>query len=100
MKILDVIYAKADLEQVAYNATHINAEDIAQLLRILRDFGDLFDGTLGDWDTETVDLNLKTNYKPFNFKYYLVPMTNKENFHNELEHLVNIVVLTLVQHSQ
>ena len=84
----------------AYNATHVNAEDIAQLLSILRDFGNFFDGTIGDWDTDTVDLKLKTKYKPFNFKYYMVRMINKKNFHNKLEHLVNIVVLTPVQNSQ
>ena len=53
-KILDITYAKADLKHVAENATHINAEEITQILRILKDFEDLFDGTLGDWDSETV----------------------------------------------
>ena len=53
-KILDITYAKADLKHVSENATHINAEEITQILRILKDFEGLFDGTLGDWDSETV----------------------------------------------
>ena len=45
----------------------MNSEERNQLLRILKDFEDLFDGTLGDWDTDNVDLGLKSNYKPLNF---------------------------------
>ena len=47
VKILDSNYAKADLKQVAYSATQLNSEEITQLLRLLEDFEDLFDGTLG-----------------------------------------------------
>ena len=57
----------------------------------------MFDGTLGDWDTETVDLELKPDSKPFNSKYYLVPRINKIFFQKELKRLVEILVLTTVQ---
>ena len=60
----------------------------------------MFDGTLGDWDTDPIDLEIKPGYKPFNSKYYLVPIINKETFRKELKHLVEIGVITLVQHSQ
>ena len=48
VKILDSTYAKAYINQVANNATHLNSEEITLLLRLLEDFGDLFDGTLGN----------------------------------------------------
>ena len=54
VKILDSTYVKADLKQVANNATQLNAEEITRLLSFLEDFADLFDGTLGDWATEPV----------------------------------------------
>ena len=38
VKTLEITYAKADLEQVDANATHMNAEDRNQLLRIFNDF--------------------------------------------------------------
>ena len=60
----------------------------------------MFDVTLGDWDTDTVDLELNPDYKPFNCKYYLVPRINKESFRKELERLVKIGVLTMVQKSE
>ena len=56
MKILDDTYAKSNLEQVSANENHLNAEDRTQLLSLLQYFEDLFDGTIGDWDTDPVDL--------------------------------------------
>ena len=47
---------------------------------ILEYFEDLFDGTLVDWDTDPVELELKKGSKPFNSKYYPVPRINKETF--------------------
>ena len=96
MKILDSTYAKADLEQVAANATHMNAEERTQLLRFLKDLEELFDGTVGDWGTEPADLELKSDYKLFNSKYYPAPRIKKETFHKELERLAEIGVFTLV----
>ena len=60
----------------------------------------MFDGTLGDWDTESVDLDLNPDFKMFNNKYYPVPRIYKENFFKELNRLVKMGVLTPVQHSQ
>ena len=73
VKILDSTYAKADLEQVV-NASQLNDEER------LKKFQDLFYGTLGDWSTEPVDLELKPYFKPFNIRYYLFPIINKETF--------------------
>ena len=56
-KILDSTYAEAGLKQVAANATQLNAEERTQLLRLLEYFEDLYDGTLGDWDTDPINLN-------------------------------------------
>ena len=55
VKIIYSTYAKADLKQVV-NASQLNSEERTLLLRLLEDFEDLFDGTLGDWATEPVDL--------------------------------------------
>ena len=100
VKILDSTYSKADLKQVSDNTTHIKSDERTQLLSLLEDFEDLFDVTLGDWDTEPVDLELNPYYKPFNFKYYPVPRINKDNFRKYLICLVKIGVLTPLQQSQ
>ena len=49
VKILDITYANVKLKQLVASATQMNAEEITQLLRLLEDFEDLFDGSLGDW---------------------------------------------------
>ena len=60
----------------------------------------MFDGTLGGWVTEPVDLELKPDSRPFNSIYYPVPRINKEIFRKELKGLVEIGVLTPVQKIQ
>ena len=66
VKILDSTYVKAYLKQVANNATQLNSEERTQVLSLLEDFKDFFDGTLEDWAIETVNLDLKPGSKPFN----------------------------------
>ena len=78
----------------------MNADERTQSLRLLEYFQELFDGTLGEWITEPVNLELKPYYEPFNNKYYLVPRINKDNFCKELKRLVKIGALTPVQQSQ
>ena len=100
VKILDSTCAKANLEHVAANITHLKYEERNQLLRLLQYFEDLFDGTLGELDTNTVNIELKPDSKPFNCKYYLVPRINKETFSKEFKLLVKIGVLTPVHQSR
>ena len=87
VKILDSTYAKAYLEHVV-NASHMNAEERTLLLSLMEDFEDLFGGTLGNWATKPVDLELKPDSKPFNSRYYLVPRINKETLRKEIKRLV------------
>ena len=77
VKILNSTYEKSDLKQVSDDATQLDAEWRTLLLRLLEDFEEFFDGALGDWYTELVDLELKPGSKPFNSKYYPVPRINK-----------------------
>ena len=89
VKILKITYAKVDLEQVVDNASQLNSEERTMLLSLLEDFQDLFDGTLGNWATGPVDLELKPYSKLFNSRYYPVPRTNKETFQKELKVLLS-----------
>jgi len=47
IKILDSNYKKADLEEVVDKADNLNDKQKEQLLLLLREFEELFDGTLG-----------------------------------------------------
>ena len=66
VKILDAKYEKADLNVVvADNCKHLSIPDQEKLLKLLPEFEDLFDGTLGDWYTEAASLKLKEGAKPY-----------------------------------
>ena len=95
---LEITYAKADLKQVVDNYIQLNAEERNLLLSFLDDFEDFFDGTLSDWATEPVELELNPYTKTFNSIYYPVPRINKKTFRNEIKRLLEIGVLTPVQH--
>ena len=57
VNILDAKYEKADLQAiVSTNSTHLSLQDQNKLLELLTAFEELFDGTLGDWNTEPVSL--------------------------------------------
>ena len=51
--ILDVKYKKADINEVMTKQcqNHLNATEHHRLLQLLKKFEDLFDGTLGTWNT-------------------------------------------------
>ena len=88
VKILESTYTKADFEHVAASAIQLNAEERTLLISLLWYSEDLFGGNLGDWNTETVDLELNPDSEPFNSRYYNVPRINKETFIKELKRLV------------
>jgi hypothetical protein len=69
-------------------------------LKLLRKYEDIFDGTLGKWNTDPVDIELREDSKPVSSRYYPVPRINKETFRKELMRLVDIGVLTPVQQSE
>ena len=85
IKILNSNYAKADLKQIADNATQLNTEERNQLLRILKYFEDLFADNLGEWETYPVYLELKPGSKPVNSKYHSVSRINNETFYKDLK---------------
>ena len=93
-------YGNEDLKQVADNLTQLNSEERTQLLRLLENFEVLFDGTLGYWDIEPVNLEKNSGPEPFISKQYPLIRTKKEAFCKELKCLVETLVLTPVQQSQ
>ena len=62
--IFDVIYEKADLQSVVdTNCPHLSLPDQNKLLDLLTKYEDLFDCTLGDWNTKPVSFELKEDTK-------------------------------------
>jgi hypothetical protein len=78
VKILDSDYHKADLRKVAAKATQLNKRQQLSLLRLLQKYEALFDGTLGKWNTDPVNIELREDAKPVSSRYYPVPKITKK----------------------
>ena len=100
IKILDSNYQKANLKNVVAGAKHLTLKERDKLYALLLRFQDIFDGTLGKWETDPVDFELKEGSTPHSQRHYPVPHLYKETFRKELERLVKLGVLEKVQESE
>ena len=67
--IIDAKYTAANLEGIAKDCKLLTKEEQKELLALLEKFNHLFDGQLGTWDSEPVDLEFKEpNCKPYHAK--------------------------------
>ena len=64
-----------------------------QLLEVLTWFEDLFDGTLGDWNTEPVSFDLKEGSKPYHGRAYPIAQKHNTAVKKEVKRLCEIEVL-------
>ena len=67
------------------------------LLKLLKQYEELFDGTLGKWKTAPVKIEMRPDAQPVNIRWYPLPIINKRTFKIELERLENIGVFERVQ---
>ena len=63
--ILDIKYAPADLDKIVQECTHLTEKDRYALREVLARYEDLFDGSLGTWKAEPVELELRPDAKPY-----------------------------------
>ena len=86
VKILDAKYEKADINAVVTdNCKHLSVPDQEKLLKLLTEFEDLFDGTLGEGDTEPVSLKLKEGGKPYHGRPFPTQTAHKETLKIEVQ---------------
>jgi len=70
-RVVIIFNAKYEIEiadlcaVVKDNCNYLRIPNQGKLLKLLTEFKDLFDGALGDWDTELVSLKLKEGPKPY-----------------------------------
>ena len=62
-------------------------------MKLLREFETLFDGTLGDWDTEPIHLRLKPGATPIHGRPFPIPRIHLETLKKEVAQLEEIGVL-------
>ena len=85
-QILDAKYEKANLPKVVNdNCTHLNAQQHNELLCLLIQHEELFDGTVGDWQNELVNFELRKDAKPFHGQPFPIPHIHKDTVKKEVE---------------
>ena len=79
----------------------LSEEEQQQLLQLLQKFEHLFDGTLGSWDTEPIDLELKNpDEKPYHAKPFPVPYSQEKKLREEIDRLIKFGVLRKINRSE
>ena len=92
--ILDAKYEKADLQKIVTdNCSHLTSKQQTLLLKCLKKFEPLFDGTLGDWKTKPVSFELKEGEKPYHGRAFPVPIKLKDLIKKEIKRLCKLGVL-------
>jgi hypothetical protein len=99
-KILDTEYkqSSASLDDVIKTCENLHVEEQHQLKTLLQKYEHLFDGTLGEFNMETVPISLQLmdpNCKPINARAYTVPRSVEQQLKQskEIVRLVDIGVL-------
>ena len=80
MKILDAKYEKANLDAFLDLSSHLDSKQKIDLKSLLLKYEPLFDGSLGNWKTDPVDLQLKSGEMPFHLSPFPVPKIHKQTF--------------------
>ena len=57
---------------------HLRATEKDKMLKLLQEFAELFDGTLGDWDCNAVSLQLKEGARPYHGRPLQIPKKHVE----------------------
>jgi hypothetical protein len=97
-KILDAEYKPASLDDVIKTCENLHIEEQHQLKTLLQKYEHLFDGTLGEFNMETIPIILQLmdpNCKPIHARAYTVPRSVEQQLQQskEIVRLVDIGIL-------
>jgi hypothetical protein len=98
--ILDAKYKKANLDKIAANANHLTNSEQESLLKLLKKYEDLFDGTLGTFTGTPYDIKLKNSVEPHHAQPFPVLKIHKLTLKSELDRLCELNILKRVNRSQ
>ena len=93
-RILDAKYEKLNLDELMSKQDHLNADQKEQLKGLFLKYSKVFDGTLGLYPHKKIHIDMKPDAKPKHMRPYAVPKIHMDTFKKELDHLVEIGVLS------
>src|SRR6478609_940541 len=94
-------YCIADLEQIVQECKQLFKEEQQKLLALRQKYETLFDGTVGIWNTEPVDIHLKDpDCTPYHAKAYPVPHSQEQKLREEVDRLCKQGILRKINRSE
>ena len=100
-EIINAKYNPADLQQIVEKCELLTSVEKQDLLQLMQKFAGLFDGTLGSWDTDPIELELKDpECTPYHAKAYPVPHSQEKMLKEEVERLCNYGVMRKINRSE
>ena len=94
-KILNAKYAPVDLDVVVQACRHLTEDGKHQLHALLHKYEHLFDGTLGTWNNEPYNIELKEGAKSYHSRPFPIPKIHERTLKIELDQLIKLGVLML-----
>ena len=99
--IVDTKYTKANLPSITQECELLSSTEQQLLLQLLQKYEHLFDGTLGSWNVDPVDLELKEpDCKPYHAKAYPVPHSQEKKLREEINRRIKHGVLCKINRSE
>ena len=99
-KIPDAKYAPADLNEVIRTCGHLTEDKKCQLHALLCKYEHLFGGTMGTWQNEPYNVELKDGAKPYHSRPFPVPKVHEHTLKLELDRLIKLGVLKQINASK
>ena len=99
-RMTETKYSPADLQAEVGKSSHLTQSEQHQLLQLLRRHESLFDGTLGEWKTSPVHLELNEGASPYYGKPYPVPRSQELKVKQEVERMIKYKVLRKISDSE
>ena len=92
--ILEAKYEKLDIPEFTNTLTHLTPSQRNEIRDLLLKHSKLFDGTLGVYPHAKFHIELEEGAKPVHSRPYAVPKVHMQTFKRELDHLIEIGVLS------
>ena len=99
-QILDAKYKAMDIKQVASQQTHLMKEQQKGLEKVLLKYPQFFDGKLGVYPHRLFHIEVDPNAKPVARRPYPVADNQYKTYKKELDHLVELGVLSVAEESE
>ena len=90
---MDAKYELADLDKIVREIEHLSGMEKPALLKLLKKYSSLFDGSLGLWQGTEYNIELQSGVKPYHACAYPITRIHKDALRLEVDRLVKEGVL-------